>query len=203
MRERSDAPYGSMVITMNIDLKRKKEKRNSVIRWMIYMLIMVISYVYMTTTAFHFKALLLVIPTAMCISMFEEPFDSAVCGCVAGLLLDTAQGTLVGLSGIILLWCCLIASLLFHFFMRRHIINIIALNGAAILIQGIIHYFFYYAIWGYDVSGKIFIREFLPVMIYTEIVVIPMYFIVKFLVKHFGVIVESYIEEKSDDIVRE
>lgn len=188
---------------MNIDLKRKKEKRNSVIRWIIYMLILVVSYVYMTTTAFHFKAVLLVIPAAMCVAMFEEPFDAAVCGCVAGLLLDTAQGTLVGLSGIVMLWCCLITSLLFHFFMRRHIVNIIMLGAAAVLIQGLIHYFCYYAIWGYDTSGKIFLREFLPVMLYTEAAVLPMYFIIRFLVERFGIIVESYIEEKSDDIVRE
>lgn len=188
---------------MNIDLKRKKEKRNAAVRWIIYMLILAVSYIYMTTTAFNFKAVLMVIPAAMCVAMFEEPFDSAICGCVAGLLLDTAQGTLVGLSGIILMWCCLIASLLFHFFMRRHIVNIIMLNAAAILIQGIIHYFCYYAIWGYDTSGRIFIDEFLPVMLYTEIAVLPMYFAVRFLVKRFGVIVESYIEEKSDDIVRE
>lgn len=188
---------------MNIDVKRKKEKRNTVLRWIIYMLILVASYVYMTTATLQFRIPLLVIPTAICVAMFEEPFDSAVCGCVAGLLLDTAQGTLIGLSGIILLWCCLMTSLLFHFFMRRHIINIIALNAAAVFVQGIIHYFFYYAIWGYDPSAKIFLREFLPVMLYTEIAVIPLFFVVKFLVKHFGVIVESYIEEKTDDIVRE
>ncbi len=188
---------------MNIDLKRKKEKRNTVIRWIIYGLMLVVSYIFMTTAPLRLRTPLFVIPIAMCISMFEEPFDSAVTGCVAGLLLDTAQGTLIGLSGIILLWCCLISSLLFHFFMRRHIFNIIMLNAAAVLGQGLIHYFFYYAIWEYDLSGKIFTNEFIPVMIYTEIAVIPFFFIVRFLVKKFGVIVESYIEEKSDDIVRE
>ena len=140
---------------------------------------------------------LFVIPAAMCIAMFEEPFDSALMGCAAGLLLDTAQGTLIGLSGIIMMWCCLSASLLFHFFMRRHILNIIALNAAAVIVQGTIHYFFYYAIWEYDTG------EFLPVMIYTSIAAIPFFFIVRFLSRHFGLIDESYIEEKSDDIVRE
>ena len=77
------------------------------------------------------------------------------------------------------------------------------INLAAILIQGIIHYFFYYAIWEYDSSGKIFMGEFLPVMIYTEISALPIYFIIRFLVKHFGIIVDNYIEEQSDDIVRE
>ncbi len=188
---------------MNIDLKRKKERRNVFLRWAIYMLLLAAEYVYMTTTPFHWRSLLLVIPTAMCVAAFEEPFDSAVCGCIAGLLLDTAQGTLIGLSGIILLWCCLVTSLLFHFYMRKHIVNIIMLNGAAVLIQGIIHYFFYYAIWGYDPSAGIFINEFLPVMIFTEIAAVPFFYIIKFLVKHLGMINENYIEERSDDIVRE
>lgn len=103
----------------------------------------------------------------------------------------------------VMLWYCLFSSLLFHFFARRHILNIVLLNAAAILIQGVIHYFFYYAIWEYDPSGKIFTREFLPVMIYTEIAVLPFYYAVRFLVKHLGLIDENYIEEKSDDIVRE
>lgn len=191
---------------MNIDLKRKKEKRNTVIRWILYILLTVISYIYMTTAPQKLLMLrtpLFVIPIAMCVAMFEEPFDSAIMGCAAGLLLDTAQGTLIGLSGIILLWCCLGTSLLFHFFMRRHIINIIALNAAAVFAQGIIHYFFYYAIWEYDSAGKIFSHEFLPVMIGTIIAVIPFFFIIRFLSRRFGIIDESYIEEKSDDIVRE
>lgn len=188
---------------MNIDVKRKKEKRNTAVRWILYGIILVFSYIYMTTAPLNLRTPLFVVPTAMCISMFEEPFESAVCGCLAGLLLDTAQGTIVGLSGIIMLWCCLFSSLLFHFFVRRHILNIVMLNAAAILIQSVIHYFFYYAIWEYDNSGKIFINEFLPVMIYTEIAVLPFYFIVRFLVKSLGVIEENYIEEKSDDIVRE
>ncbi|MCI9409446.1 MAG: rod shape-determining protein MreD [Oscillospiraceae bacterium] len=191
---------------MNIDLKRKKEKRNTVIRWILYGLLTVISYIYMTTAPqkqFMLRTPLFVIPAAMCIAMFEEPFDSALMGCAAGLLLDTAQGTLIGLSGIIMMWCCLAASLLFHFFMRRHILNIIALNAAAVIVQGTVHYFFYYAIWEYDSAGKIFTGEFLPVMIYTSIAAVPFFFIVRFLSRHLGLIDESYIEEKSDDIVRE
>ncbi len=81
--------------------------------------------------------------------------------------------------------------------------NIIMLNAAAIVSQGVLHYFFFYAIWEYDKGGQIFLDRFLPVMIYTEIAVIPLFFVIRFFVKRFGVIVENYIEEKSDDIVRE
>ena len=142
---------------------------------MLYFLILVISYIYMTTAPINLRTPLFLIPAAMCVSAFEEPFDSAVLGCVAGLLLDTAQGTMVGLSGIIMLWCCLMSSLLFHFFLRRHVLGVMMINLAAILIQEIIYYFFYYAIWEYDPSGKIFTGKFLPVMIYTGVVGILIY----------------------------
>ena len=164
---------------------------------------MALSYIYMTTAPLTLRTPLFVIPIVMCVAMYEEPFDSAIIGCVAGLLLDTAQGTLIGFSGIAMLWCCLGTSLLFHFFMRRHIVNIVMLNAAASLGQGILHYFFFYAIWEYDNGGQIFLDRFLPVMIYTAIAVIPFFFVIRFLVKRFGIIVENYIEEKSDDIVRE
>ncbi len=81
--------------------------------------------------------------------------------------------------------------------------NIVMLNAVAVLGQGILHYFFFYAIWEYDKNGQIFLDRFLPVMIYTAIAVIPFFFVIRFLVKRFGIIVENYIEEKSDDIVRE
>lgn len=188
---------------MNIDVKIKKEKRNTALRWIVYGLMLAVSYIYMTTAPSGQRMPLFVIPIAMCISMFEEPFESALAGCAAGLLLDTALGTLIGLNGIIMLWCCLISSLLFHFFMRRHIVNIIILGGAAIVVQTLIHYLCYYAVWEYDASGKIFTGELVPVMIYTEIAVLPFYFAVKFLLGRLGPIRENYIEEKSDDIVRE
>lgn len=188
---------------MNIDLKRKKEKRNSVIRWLLYGLLLALSYLYMTTAPIQLKTPLFLIPAAMCVSMFEEPFDSALTGCAAGLMLDSALGTIVGINGIIMLWCCLISSLLFHFFVRRFIVNIILLNAAAVIAEGIIHYFFYYAIWGYDPGSRILVREFLPVMLYTELSVVPFYFAVRFLFKRFGIIEETSIEEQSDDIVRE
>lgn len=188
---------------MNIDVKIRKEKRNTALRWIVYGLMLAVSYVYMTTAPFGRHIPLFVIPIAMCISMFEEPFESAIAGTVSGLLLDTALGTLIGLNGIIMMWCCLMSSLLFHFFMRRHIVNIILLNAAAVIAQSLIHYLFYFAVWEYDRSGSILRKEFLPVMIYTEIAVLPFYFAVKFLVGHLGLIHENYVEEKSDDIVRE
>ena len=188
---------------MNIDLKRKKEKRNIAIRWVLYYVIMAAEYVIMTTFTSELPAPLLILATAMCISVFEDPFDAAVLGCTAGLFIDSAEGTLMGMNGIIIMWCCLMSSLLFYFVMRRHIVNVLMLVTASAVIQTGFRYIFYYFIWDYDTGGRILLERFLPVLVTTVISVLPIYPVIKMMHSRLGLIKETYIEEKSDDIVRE
>lgn len=188
---------------MNIDLKRKKEKRNIAVRWILYYVIMAFEYILMTTIRTDIPAPLLILSTALSISVFEDPFDAAVLGCTAGLLIDSAEGTLIGLNAIILMWCCLMSSLLFYFVMRRHIANVLLLVSASVILQTGFRYVFYYFIWGYDSSGRILLEQFLPVIIMTIVSVLLVYPVIKLMQNKLGLIKETYIEEKSDDIVRE
>ncbi len=188
---------------MNIDIKRKKEKRNMVVRWILYYVIMIIEYIIMTTSVTETPVPLLLLTTALCISVFEDPFNAAVAGCTAGLMIDSAEGTLTGMNGIIIMWCCLISSLLFYFVMRKHIVNIAAVIAASSIIQTGFRYIFYYFMWGYDKNGQILLREFLPVVVFTLLSTIVIYPLIKTMNLKLGIIRETYIEEKSDDIVRE
>ncbi len=188
---------------MNTDVKKKQERIRAAARWSIYYLALVIEYIFITTFPLDIPLPLLPLATALCISVFEDPFDSAVTGCATGLMIDAAEGTLIGMNGIIIMWCCLISSLLFYFVLRRHIVNIVLITAAAVFIQTGFRYIFYYFIWGYDESGKIYIREFLPIIVTTVISSPLFYLFVKMLHSKLGIINETYIEQKSDDIVRE
>ena len=90
---------------MNIDIKRRKEKFRSVLRWAIYFLLLFIEYIVMTTMGSAHRMPLFIVSTAICIAVFEDPFNSALLGCIAGLMLDAAEGTVFGLNGIILTMC--------------------------------------------------------------------------------------------------
>ncbi len=188
---------------MNIDVKIKKEKRNTAVRWILYYLIMSAEYVFMTTFQANVPLPLLLLATAMCISVVEDPFDSAITGCVAGLMLDLAEGTLVGMNGIMIMWCCLMSSLLFYFVLRRHFVNVLVINAAAVILQTTFRYLFYYLIWGYESGGQIYLNEFLPIVIMTIISAAAIYPLINLMHRKLGVIKEHYIEEHSDDIVRE
>lgn len=188
---------------MNIDVKRKREKINAAVRWTLYYLLLAIEYIVMTTIQVNIPVPLLLLATAVCISVFEDPFDSALTGCIAGLMLDAAEGTLIGMNGIIMMWCCLMSSLLFYFVMRKHIINVLMLSAASAFIQTGFRYVFYYSIWGYDKHGQIYLKEFLPVIITTVIASALFYPLIRLMHRKLGKIRETYVEEKSDDIVRE
>lgn len=188
---------------MNNQLKKRREKRNIAVRWLLYYLIISLSYVYMTTIHFDIPNPIFLIPIAICISMNEEPFYAGITGCVCGLMTDSAMGTLVGFHAIILMWCCAVTSLLFILIMRHHIFNVILITFISSLIQSLLDYLFNYAIWGYDSIGIILLKYFLPSLIFTNISTVVFYYLIRAIARKFGVIREHFIEEKSDDIVRE
>lgn len=188
---------------MNIELKKKKERRNYFVRQVIYIFLMAFSYVFVSTINTGGQLPLLLIPCSVCYAAREDPFNSALFGCVCGLFLDSASDTLIGFNAIILMWSCVFVSLLFHYYLRRHILNFLWLDFAVILIQSLLHYLFFYQIWGYDASGLVFAKIFIPEAIYTNISGIVMFWLTGVVKRHFGTVTEHYIEEKSDDIVRE
>lgn len=188
---------------MNIELKKKKERRNYVIRQTLLVLLMAFSYVFVSSVHTPGALPLLLTPCAVCYAGREAPFDSVLYGCVCGLLLYSASGTLTGFNAIILMWTSLMISLLFHYILRRHILNFLWLDFSVIFIQSMLHYLFFYFLWEYDLSGMVFRRIFIPEMIWTNIFGIVLYLLTGIISKGFGTVTEHYIEEKSEDIVRE
>ncbi len=188
---------------MNIELKEKKEQRNYIIRQLFCFFLMSFSYVFMTVINTGAPLPLLLIPCAVCYSVREDFFNSALYGCICGLLLDSASDTLVGFYAILLMWGSLMISLLFHYYLRRNFLNFLWLQLALTVICSALHYLFFYLIWSYDLSGRVFREIFLPELIYTNISGMLMYPVTGYIKRHFGTVTEHYIEERSDNIVRE
>lgn len=201
-----------MTKKMNMDRKKKKEKRNEIIRWIIYYLIAGIGYIFMSTGKVisvsdmgRLPMPLVLIPIAAAAAVYESasPFYSALFGCVCGLLTDSASGTLVSFNGIIIGFCSMIISLVFLFYMRRRILNFILLCFGASLIQSSLHYIFFYLLWGYDPDSGILTGIFIPEFIFTNISGIFIYLLFKLIDRFFGAVREHYIEDSSEAITRE
>ena len=186
---------------MNIDLKLKKEKRNEVIRWILYYLGAALCYVIITTLGRGFVMPLLLVPAAVFTAYNERstPFYTALYGCVCGLLLDSAVGTLISFNGIILGFCSMMTSLFFMFYLRRHMLNFLLIGTLVTALREIMHYALFYLLWGYDENGKILLGVFLPEFILTSISGVVIFGAGMLLNKLFGAVTEHYIEETTED----
>lgn len=183
-------------------LSRRDIRRNLIIKWVLYFLLMCVAFIFLTTGT-NTKPLVL-IPIAICISVYEEfELVSSLVGTFCGLMLDCVCGKTIGYNAILLTVICMFTSLMFLYLMRKSIINLIILNSAAVIILGLLDYLFFYGIWRYDTDAHIFLTTTLPSMLYTIISGPVIFVAVWFINRKFGPREEYFMAEQSEDIVRE
>ncbi|MGN0592135.1 MAG: rod shape-determining protein MreD [Ruminococcus sp.] len=153
-----------------------REKRNLVIRWVLYVLIILICYV--TATAGSFRKPLLLIPVALCISSYAQEHIALLTGLVCGLLLDIVCNKLLGFNALLLMLMCAGISLLYKHYLMHRMLNFLVLTAVCAFIQGGLDFFFFYAIWGYSNVSLIFTHHIFPCCLYTIISAIAVYAVI-------------------------
>ena len=181
----------------------RSERVRVFLKWGLYALVAFFCYMYMTTSVGTMIKPLLLVPAAICISMWENELLSALTGIVCGLMLDAACGKVMGYNAFLLMIVCMFTSLLFLYLMRQNIINCIFVTTGATLLLSALDFFFYYGIWGYEQVELLLWRNTLPAMLFTVLSCGILYFVVKFIYVRLSLQAEPHIEEKSDSIVRE
>lgn len=181
----------------------KEMRRRTIIKWCIYALVIVLCYLYSTVRHTDFPKPVIMLPLCMCIAMKER--SELICsmtGVLCGLMTDAAFGKVFGFNAFIFMFVCMFTSLLFSFILRQNILNIIMLCFAAIFFQGVVDYFFYYRIWGYENAVFIFTSKYLPSMLINVILTLPIYFLVKLVSEKMGMPDNKFLEEKDENITR-
>lgn len=187
----------------NRPLTVKQVRRNLIIKWTLYVLMALVALLIMTVQKKTTATALLLIPVALCITMKERhEIVSSLVGMVCGFMLDAACGKLFGFNAFLLMVMCMFSSLLFLYLMRQNIVNILIINTTAVIVQGLLDYFFFYGMWGNADNDFIFVHFYLPSMIFTVIAGPVVYILVHLINRKFGPREEYFLEEKSEDIVR-
>lgn len=188
---------------MTMDRQMRTERRNLIIRRILYYFLAALAFVIISTVKSTFSMPLLLINLGVCTAAFESssPVYCSVFGCFCGLLLDISSGTLFCFNGIILTFCCLMVSLIFSCFLRRQLLNFILLDITVTLAQGALHYLFYYLLWGYDKNRGILTEIFIPELIATNLFGIAVFGIYKIITHFLGAVKERYIEEPTGEKV--
>ena len=98
----------------------------------------------------------------------------------AGLLWDISSDKLFGFNGVILLFYGLIVALLCIYYLHTKVLNALVFCVGLLLIQGVLDYGFYYAIWNLDSSWIILVQHILPTAAYTVLVTPLLFYLVRF-----------------------
>lgn len=161
----------------------KIEKLRPALKWLIFALLLLVCYILQTTPGlfevFHTKPVLIV-SLAVCVSMYEGVMSSAFFCMTAGLLWDISSDKLFGFNGVILLFYGLIVALLCIYYLHTKVLNALVFCVGLLLIQGVLDYGFYYAIWNLDSSWIIWVQHILPTAAYTVLVTPLLFYLVRF-----------------------
>ncbi|WP_312643932.1 rod shape-determining protein MreD [Hydrogenoanaerobacterium sp.] len=122
---------------------------------------------------------ILVVPAAVCIAMFEGELVGGVMGAVAGLLCDLASFTIFGFNGILVLAGCIAVGLLTIHLTQLKLTNALMLGFGALFLRGLIEYFFYFQMWGFEDGYRIFVFSTLPTVLYSTVAIIPFYYMTR------------------------
>ena len=173
----------------------RREIFKSIAKWVLFSLVLLVSYTIEVTMPFTSWQPYLTLTTAVAVSFFAEELSGVVFAAFAGMMHDLAMGSLFGFTSIWLMPCCLFVTLLVVNLIHRNILNFLWMNLTAVILVHSAELLFKYVIWRNPDIDVVLINYVLPAMIATVILSAPLYLIIRQINKKLGV------ENNTDDIL--
>ena len=173
----------------------RREIYKSIAKWVLFSLVLLVSYTIEVTMPFASWQPYLTLTTAVAVSFFSEELSGVVFAAIAGMMHDLAMGSLFGFTSIWLMPCCLFVTLLVVNLIHRNILNFLWMNLTAVILVQSAELLFKYIIWRNPDIDVVLINYVLPALIATVILSAPLYLIIRQINKKLGV------ENNTDDIL--
>lgn len=173
----------------------RREIFKSIAKWVLFSLVLLVSYTIEVTMPFASWQPYLTLMTAVAVSFFSEELSGVVFAAFAGMMHDLAMGSLFGFTSIWLMPCCLFVTLLVVNLIHRNILNFLWMNLTAVILVQSAELLFKYIIWRNPDIDVVLINYVLPALIATVILSAPLYLIIRQINKKLGV------ENNTDDIL--
>ena len=173
----------------------RREIFKSIAKWVLFALVLLVSYTIEVTMPFASWQPYLTLTTAVAVSFFSEELSGVVFAAFAGMMHDLAMGSLFGFTSIWLMPCCLFVTLLVVNLIHRNILNFLWMNLTAVILVQSSELLFKYIIWRNPDIDVVLINYVLPALIATVILSAPLYLIIRQINKKLGV------ENNTDDIL--
>lgn len=173
----------------------RREIYKSIAKWVLFSLVLLVSYTIEVTMPFASWQPYLTLTTAVAVSFFSEELSGVVFAAFAGMMHDLAMGSLFGFTSICLMPCCLFVTLIVVNLIHRNILNFLWMNLTAVILVQSAELLFKYIIWRNHDIDVVLINYVLPALIATVILSAPLYLIIRQINKKLGV------ENNTDDIL--
>lgn len=173
----------------------RREIFKSIAKWVLFSLVLLVSYTIEVTMPFASWQPYLTLTTAVAVSFFSEELSGVVFAAFAGMMHDLSMGSLFGFTSIWLMPCCLFVTLLVVNLIHRNILNFLWMNLTAVILVQSAELLFKYIIWRNPDIDVVLINYVLPALIATVILSAPLYLIIRQINKKLGV------ENNTDDIL--
>ena len=173
----------------------RREIFKSIAKWVLFSLVLLVSYTIEVTMPFASWQPYLTLTTAVAVSFFSEELSGVVFAAFAGMMHDLAMGSLFGFTSIWLMPCCLFVTLLVVNLIHGNILNFLWMNLTAVILVQSAELLFKYLIWRNPDLDVVLINYVLPALIATVILSAPLYLIIRQINKKLGV------ENNTDDIL--
>lgn len=173
----------------------RREIFKSIAKWVLFSLVLLVSYTIEVTMPFASWQPYLTLTTAVAVSFFSVELSGVVFAAFAGMMHDLAMGSLFGFTSIWLMPCCLFVTLLVVNLIHRNILNFLWMNLTAVILVQSAELLFKYIIWRNPDIDVVLINYVLPALIATVILSAPLYLIIRQINKKLGV------ENNTDDIL--
>lgn len=187
----------------------RKEIFMSVTKWVLYSLVLALSYTIQVTMPFTVWQPYLALTVAVAVSFFENELSGVVFAAFAGMMHDLAMGSLFGFTSIWLMPCCLFVTLFAVNLIHRNILNFLWMNFSALIIVEAAELLFKYVIWRNPDINVVLLDYVLPAMISTVLLSTPIYLLIRLISRKLGTenttedILTAFEDaEDSDDNVR-
>ena len=165
----------------------RKEIIKSLIKWVLFSLMLVFAYSFQLTMPFADWQPLAVISVAVAVSFFESELSGVIFAAFAGMMQDLAMGSLFGFTSIWLIPCCMFVTLLTVNLIHRNIINYLWMNLSVIIIIEAAELLFKYIIWRNPDIDIVLLNYMLPAVIASVFFSIPAYLLVRLISRKTGI----------------
>ena len=127
---------------------------------------------------------LLLVATALCIASKEDKIPSIIFGAVCGMFTDIATGGNIGFFAILLTLICYAEAHIFSTYFKSSLVSVLIVGIIAIPIL-IFSYFLIFTVFaGVSDCWIYFVNHYISRIIYTFLMIIPLYFVHGFLYKN-------------------